>query len=187
MGVIKTDVAKHIYPHTPQQRCMYGFSSEPKHAAWRLSLPVSHTVGNAAWLCGLFWATYFGTFVGQQKFWHRNFEETWQQAFHLLDCHGVCRGKKKHQFSQVTATCKTSSRAKTTLVMRCHCPSVLRPPKQRPGDGSPPNVGHQSRVSHHLGACSGGCGKTELMSDLSALWWLFTSCLWCLIFPPYSE
>lgn len=97
---------------------MYGFYSEPNHVAWRLSLTVSHTVGNSAWLCVFFWATYFGTLVGQQKFWHRNFEETWQQAFHLLDCHGVCQGKEKHQFSQVTATCKSSSRAKTTLVMR---------------------------------------------------------------------
>ena len=102
---------RNIYTHThPSKDTWFLFRIKPCY--------VRHPVGNSARLCVFFWAAYFGTFVGQPKLWHRNFEETWQQAFHLLNCHGFCQGKERHQFPEVTATCRPSSRAEATLVMR---------------------------------------------------------------------
>lgn len=77
--------------------------------------------------------------------------------------------KKEHQFPQATATCKTRSRAETTLAMRAVTVVACSVCPRDAQATAHPDAGHQVRLSRHLGACLGGCGRTELMSDLSAL------------------
>lgn len=110
------------------------------------------------------WSTYFGTFIGQEKFWHRHFEETRQEAFHLLNCHGFYPGKEKTISSlkwQLPGYLAHVTRPQLHHSRHCCFTAAVLP--------------SEWCLPAPEGGAFGRWREREPLSDLSALWqWVFT-------------
>lgn len=82
------------------------------------------------------WATYFGTFVGQQKVWRRNSEKTWQHSFDFLNCHGLCHRKRKTINSLIQRLPVFLAHAPVAMTGETHF-TILLYPSRRFGKGVP--------------------------------------------------